>query len=314
VFAGKAHPRDDRGKEFIQRIHEITRRNDFFGKVIFLENYDIHVARYLISGADVWLNTPRRPLEASGTSGQKVSVHGGLNLSVLDGWWPEGYSPDVGWAIGGTEAYNSEEERDYVEAESIYNNIKKMVAPLYYDRDASGLPRGWIKMMKSCVQKLVPHFNTNRMLREYHEKFYSHAHRASKKFQENSRVAEIARWRRKLDENWPRVKVVTDQFRPEMEVRAGAKLPVSAVVWLGDLKPEDVDVQLHIGTAGGEGLFKDGKSVSMTQDARMGDAYVFKGEVPCYKSGRHDFAVRVVGRHPDAVNALMPLYLKWGEE
>jgi len=314
VFAGKAHQADVHGKEFIKQVARLSLDKRFKNRIIFVEDYNMNVARYMVQGVDVWMNNPIRPLEASGTSGMKAVINGVMNLSVLDGWWPEGYSPDVGWAIGGTEAYNSEEERDYVEAESIYNNIKKMVAPLYYDRDASGLPRGWIKMMKSCVQKLVPHFNTNRMLREYHEKFYSHAHRASKKFQENSRVAEIARWRRKLDENWPRVKVVTDQFKPEMEVRAGTKLPVSAVVWLGDLKPEDVDVQLHIGTAGGEGLFKEGKSVSMAQDARMGDAYVYKGEVPCYKSGRHDFAVRVVGRHPDAVNALMPLYLKWGEE
>jgi starch phosphorylase len=169
-------------------------------------------------------------------------------------------------------------------------------------------------MMKACVQKLVPHFNTNRMVREYHEKFYSHAHRSSKKFAENSRVAEIARWRKKLDENWPRVKAVVDQFKPEMEVHAGATLPVGAVVWLGDLTPEDVDVQLYIGASGGEGGFKDGKAVSMKQDARMGEAYLYRGEVHCYKSGRHDFAVRVLGRHPDAVNALMPLYLKWSEE
>ena len=314
VFAGKAHQADAHGKEFIKQVARLSLDKRFKNRIIFVEDYNMNVARYMVQGVDVWMNNPIRPLEASGTSGMKAVINGVMNLSVLDGWWPEGYSPDVGWAIGGTEAYNSDEERDYVEAESIYNHIKKMIAPLYYDRDAQGLPRGWLKMMKACVQKLVPHFNTNRMLREYHEKFYSHAHRASKKFAENSRVAEIARWRRKLEDNWPRVKVVTDQFKPEMEVHAGARLPVNAVVWLGDLKPEDVDVQLHIGTAGGEGLFKDGKSVSMAQDARMGDAYVYKGEVPCYKSGRHDFAVRVVGRHPDAVNALMPLYLKWGEE
>ncbi|MGD9641712.1 MAG: alpha-glucan family phosphorylase [Elusimicrobiales bacterium] len=314
VFAGKAHQADAHGKEFIKQVARLSLDKRFKNRIIFVEDYNMNVARYMVQGVDVWMNNPIRPLEASGTSGMKAVINGVMNLSVLDGWWPEGYSPDVGWAIGGTEAYNSDEERDYVEAESIYNHIKKMVAPLYYDRDEQGLPRGWIRMMKACVQKLVPHFNTNRMVREYHEKFYSHAHRSSKKFLENSRVAEIARWRRKLDENWPRVKAVVDQFKPEMEVHAGAKLPVSAVVWLGDLKPEDVDVQLYIGTAGGEALFKDGKALSMTHDARMGDAYLYKGEVPCYKSGRHDFAVRVLGRHPDAVNALMPLYLKWSED
>ncbi|MDP2866434.1 MAG: alpha-glucan family phosphorylase, partial [Elusimicrobiota bacterium] len=287
----------------------------FKNRIIFVEDYNMNVARYMVQGVDVWMNNPIRPLEASGTSGMKAVINGVMNLSVLDGWWEEGYSPEVGWVIGGTEAYNSDEERDYVEAESIYNLIRKVIAPLYYDRGEDGLPHGWIKMMKACVQKLVPHFNTNRMLREYYEKFYTHAHGSSKKFVENSRVAEMARWRKKLSDNWPEVKVVTDQFKPEMEVHAGSKLPVRAVVWLGDLKPEEVDVQLHIGTASGEeALFKDGRSISLAQDSRMGDAYVYKGEIPCYKSGRHDFSVRVLGRHPDAVNALMPLYIKWSEE
>ncbi len=314
VFAGKAHQADAHGKEFIKQVARLSMDKRFKNRIIFVEDYNMNVARYLVQGVDVWLNNPIRPLEASGTSGMKAAANGVMNLSVLDGWWVEGYSPEVGWAIGGVEPYNTEEERDYVEAESIYNLIKKVIAPLYYDRDASGLPRGWIKMMKACVQKLIPHFNTNRMLREYYEKFYIRAHRSSRKFADNSRVAELARWRKKLDENWSRVKVVTDQFKPEMEVHAGSKLPFSAVVWLGDLKPEDVDVQLYLGVAGGDEIFKEGSAVSMKHEARMGDAYVYKGEIPCYKSGRHDFAVRVIGRHPDAVNALMPLYLKWGEE
>ena len=314
VFSGKAHQADTSGKEFIKAVAKLSMDKRFKNRIIFVEDYNMNVARYMVQGVDVWMNNPIRPLEASGTSGMKAVINGVMNLSVLDGWWEEGYSPDVGWVIGGTEAYNSDEERDYVEAESIYNLIKKVIAPLYYDRGEDGLPHGWIKMMKACVQKLVPHFNTNRMLREYYEKFYTHAHASSRKFRENARVAEMANWRKKLEHNWPEVKVVTDQFKPEMEVHAGSKLPVRAVVWLGDLKPAEVDVQLHIGTAGGEALFKEGRSVSLAQDSRMGDAYVYKGEIPCYKSGRHDFAVRVLGRHPDAVNALMPLYIKWSEE
>ncbi|MDD5208106.1 MAG: alpha-glucan family phosphorylase [Elusimicrobiales bacterium] len=314
VFAGKAHQADTSGKEFIKAVAKLSMDKRFKNRIIFVEDYNMNVARYMVQGVDVWMNNPIRPLEASGTSGMKAVINGVMNLSVLDGWWEEGYSPDVGWAIGGTEAYNSDEERDYVEAESIYNLLKKVIAPLYYDRSEDGLPHGWIKMMKVCVQKLVPHFNTNRMLREYYEKFYAHAHSSSKKFLENSRVAGIAAWRERLEDNWPVVKVVTDQFKPQMEVHAGAKLPVRAIVWLGDLKPAEVDVQLHIGAASGEALFKEGRSISMAQDARMGDAYVYKGEIPCYKSGRHDFSVRVIGKHPDAVNALMPLFVKWSEE
>ncbi|HNW43975.1 MAG TPA: alpha-glucan family phosphorylase [Elusimicrobiales bacterium] len=314
VFAGKSHQADAQGKEYIKAVAKLSMDKRFKSRIIFVEDYNMNVARYMVQGVDVWMNNPIRPLEASGTSGMKAAANGVMNLSVLDGWWVEGYSPDVGWAIGGTEAYNTDEERDYVEAEAIYNLIKKVIAPLYYDRGDDGLPHAWVKMMKACAQKLIPHFNTNRMLREYYEKFYLHAHRSNKKFAENSRVVEFAGWRRKLAENWPQVKVVTDQFKPEMEIHSGAKLPVRAVVWLGDLTPEDVDVQLHVGTAGGETVFKEGRSVSMTQEARMGDSYVYKGEVLCAKSGRHDFSVRVIGRHPDAVNALMPLYIKWSDD
>ncbi|PIU19831.1 MAG: hypothetical protein COT18_05445 [Elusimicrobia bacterium CG08_land_8_20_14_0_20_59_10] len=314
VFAGKAHPADTHGKEFIRAVAKLSMDKRFKSRIIFVEDYNMNVARYMVQGVDVWMNNPIRPMEASGTSGMKAVINGVMNLSVLDGWWVEGYSPDVGWAIGGSDSYNTDEERDYVEAESIYNLIKKVVAPLYYKLDSDGLPRGWLKMMKTCVRKLAPHFNTNRMLREYYEKFYTTAHRASVRFSENSRVAELARWRKKLKENWPRVKVVPDQFKPEMEVHSGAKLPLSAVVWLGDLNPEDVDVQLYVGIADEETLFKEGRSISMTFDARMGDAYLYKGDLPCYKSGRHDFAVRVIGRHPDVVNPFMPMFIKWNEE
>ena len=172
VFAGKAHPRDDRGKEFIQRIHEITRRNEFFGKVIFLENYDIHVARYLISGADVWLNTPRRPLEASGTSGQKVSVHGGLNLSVLDGWWREGFDGTNGWPIGGDNSPEDPEAQDAADAESLYETLTQSVIPLFFDRNEQGIPRGWIEKIRRAMQTLIPQYNTDRMVAEYVTKYY----------------------------------------------------------------------------------------------------------------------------------------------
>ena len=172
IFSGKAHPRDDRGKEFIQRIHEITRRNDFFGKVVFVEDYDIQVARYMVSGADVWLNNPRRPLEASGTSGQKVSVHGGLNLSVLDGWWREGFDGTNGWAIGGDSSTEDAEAQDVVDGESLYETLTQAVIPLFFDRDDQGIPRGWIDKIRRAMQTLIPQYNTDRMVAEYVTKYY----------------------------------------------------------------------------------------------------------------------------------------------
>ncbi len=172
IFCGKAHPQDVQGKEFIQRIVDIGKRSEFLGKVVFLENYDMNIARHMVSGADLWLNTPRRPLEASGTSGQKVSVHGGLNLSVLDGWWREGYDGANGWAIGTDENVADEAAQDQTDLESLYETLTQSIIPLFFDRDAQGIPRGWIAKIRRAMQTLIPQYNTDRMVAEYVTQYY----------------------------------------------------------------------------------------------------------------------------------------------
>lgn len=172
LFAGKAHPRDNEGKKFIQRIIEVTRHPQLFGKVVFIENYDLNVARHLISGADVWLNNPRRPLEASGTSGQKICIHGGLNLSILDGWWREGYKPNNGWAIGDDEQESNLDAQDEKDFENIYRVLAEQVIPEFYDRDAHDIPRKWIQRIRNSMESLVPVYNTDRMVAEYVKKYY----------------------------------------------------------------------------------------------------------------------------------------------
>jgi len=172
IFSGKAHPRDDRGKEYLRRIVEMTKRNEFFGRVVFLENYDMNVARHLISGADVWLNNPRRPLEASGTSGQKVSVHGGLNLSVLDGWWREAYDGTNGWAVGGDSSLEDSDAQDRADADSLLEMLTQVVIPLFFDRDGQGIPVAWIDKIRRAMQTLIPQYNTDRMVAEYVTKYY----------------------------------------------------------------------------------------------------------------------------------------------
>jgi len=172
IFAGKAHPRDDEGKKFIQRIVDLTKHPQLFGKVIFLENYDINVARYLISGADVWLNNPRRPLEASGTSGQKVSIHGGLNCSIMDGWWREAYDGTNGWSIGGDEQPASEQVQDEQDSQFLYDVIKYQIIPEFYKRGANNIPAQWVKRMRRAIQTLVPQYNTHRMVSDYVKKYY----------------------------------------------------------------------------------------------------------------------------------------------
>jgi starch phosphorylase len=172
IFAGKAHPRDDDGKRYIQHIIHLSKYSDLQNQLVFLENYDMHIARQMVSGCDVWLNTPRRPLEASGTSGMKAGCHGCLNLSILDGWWREGYDGTNGFAIGEDAHADSVEEQDRTDSANLYKVLTEQVVPLFYDRDAQGIPRNWLKRVRRAMVTLVPQFTTMRMVREYTEKFY----------------------------------------------------------------------------------------------------------------------------------------------
>lgn len=173
IFAGKAHPRDSEGKEILKRVIDMTHRHPFFGKIVFIENYDMNVARHLISGCDVWLNTPRPPLEASGTSGQKITINGGLHISILDGWWDEAYNGKNGWAIGKRKYKDVPPEQvDALDAESLYHVLKYEVIPLFYQRDSSGIPHKWIEKMRIAMRTIIPVYNTHRMVTEYDRKYY----------------------------------------------------------------------------------------------------------------------------------------------
>ena len=172
IFAGKAHPRDDEGKRFIQQIIHLSRHSKLAGNLVFIENYDIHVARQMVSGCDIWLNNPRRPLEASGTSGMKSSCHGCMNLSILDGWWREGYDGTNGFAIGKDSHPDNIEEQDRVDSANLYQTLTEQVVPMFFDRDAQGIPRAWIQRIRRTMVTLVPQFTTDRMVKEYTQKYY----------------------------------------------------------------------------------------------------------------------------------------------
>ena len=179
IMAGKAHPRDDGGKELIRKIVQFAKTEEVRNRIVFLEDYDMNVARYLVQGVDVWLNTPRRPMEASGTSGMKVLANGGLNLSIPDGWWAEGATHgQVGWSIGRGEDYSDPDYQDRIEASMLYDLLEKEVIPLFYDRNTEGVPRAWIARVKNSMRELVPVFNTHRMVAEYATKFYFPRHAA----------------------------------------------------------------------------------------------------------------------------------------
>jgi starch phosphorylase len=173
LFAGKAHPRDDAGKRFIQEVVNFTHRLDLFGKVVFIEDYDINVARHLVAGADIWLNTPRRPMEASGTSGMKIAIHGGLHLSTMDGWWREAYDEHNGWKVGEDTTASTEQMQDDLDAASLRAVLEQEIIPLFYQRGKDGIPHQWLRRVRHSMATLIPAYNTERMVVEYAEKYYT---------------------------------------------------------------------------------------------------------------------------------------------
>ncbi|MDA3823230.1 MAG: alpha-glucan family phosphorylase, partial [Bacteroidales bacterium] len=210
IFAGKAHPRDNMGKELIKQVIHLANSERFRGKIVFLEDYDINVARYMVQGVDVWLNNPIRPKEASGTSGMKVIPNGGLNISVLDGWWDEAYNANNGWAIGQGEEYTDLAYQDEIESLSMYNIVEKEVRSIFYQRGVDGLPREWLARIRESMKVLIPQFNTNRMVKEYTEKYYMPAHTRYKEISGNKyeNIKKLAAWKINSKSKWNKVSVV----------------------------------------------------------------------------------------------------------
>jgi starch phosphorylase len=305
IFGGKAHPRDDNGKQIIKEIFEQIAKPEFARRIVFLENYDITVARMLVQGCDIWLNNPIKPREASGTSGMKVPVNGGLNLSTLDGWWPEAYDGENGWAIDEGRIYDDPDFRDQVEGEAIYDLLERDIVPLFYDRGSDDLPRGWIGRMKASMQTICPMFNTNRMLEEYATRLYVPAaeqwrHLSDKGF-EGARG--LAQWKANLGKRWSSLRVEQVDANPggaSTELPVGTMIQVRAKVYLDSVKPDDIAVELYHGRVDPHGQLVEGNAEAMTCDQTLDNGiYWFKGEIPCQRSGQQGYAVRIVPKHAD---------------
>jgi starch phosphorylase len=298
VFAGKAHPQDRGGKELIRKIVHASRDLGLRGRVVFIEDYDMRIARAMVSGVDVWLNTPRRPLEASGTSGMKAAANGALNVSVLDGWFAEAFRDhgwQVGWAIGRGEEYQ-DASGDAVEAELLYDLLEREVVPTFFDREGR-LPRGWIKRMKGAISKLIPDYNTVRMVREYAERFYVPAIGLSQSMVDaNLKGArELTSWKQRVRGAWSEVKVSDITLKSPQELQVGEKMIVEATVDLGPLTPEDVAVELYHGPTNGSHELSHGELVRMQLAGKVKDGtYKFTGEIPAKTSGSHAFAARIM--------------------
>jgi glycogen phosphorylase len=319
IFAGKAHPKDNPGKELIRQIIHHARRPDFRNRMVFIEDYDMVVSRYLVQGVDVWLNTPRRPHEASGTSGMKATANGALNLSVLDGWWAEGYTPETGWAIGHGEEYSNDQAdyQDQVEANALYDLLEGEIIPLFYERGRDGLPRGWLARMKAAMRGHAGVFNTNRMVREYTEECYLPSAQRSGHLMANDQehAKALAAWKAKLYQQWGRIRIERTwaDTAEGQELKVGSQLEVQAQVYLGELKPTDVAVELYFGLLDAEGQIGQGQVLPtlITQSKGMG-TFVFAGAITCQASGRHGYALRIVPHHEDLGNPFEMGLILWG--
>jgi starch phosphorylase len=318
IYAGKAHPQDNAGKELIAQIAKLAQQGPpFRRRLVFLEDYDMTIARYLVQGSDVWLNTPRRPREASGTSGMKAAANGVLSLSVLDGWWDEAYEPGVGWAIGRGEAYDDPEYQDQVESEALYNLLERDVVPTFYDQGADGLPRRWIELVKSSIGTLCHFFNTHRMVQQYTERFYlPAATRAQQLAAEGmQRARALAAWKARVERNWAQVRIQAVHAAWDREVQVGDKLGIQVSVQLGELAPEDVTIEVYMGRVDVNGEIVDAEATALTSSGKDEEGnHLFEAKaIPCEKSGLHGYTVRVLPHHPDLVTPLLPGLIVWAE-
>ena len=235
LYTGKAHPADGAGQGLIKKIYEISQRPEFLGKIIFLENYDMQLARRLVSGVDIWMNTPTRPLEASGTSGEKAEMNGVINLSVLDGWWLEGYREGAGWALTEKRTYQNQEYQDQLDAATIYTLLENEIMPLYYDQNAKGYSPGWIKVIKNSIAQIAPHYTMKRQLDDYYSKFYNKLRDRSNALNANNRqlAREIALWKETVAERWDAINVIDIKKTEEVisgNIEAGRKYNLEVVV------------------------------------------------------------------------------------
>ncbi len=308
VFAGKAHPLDEPGKRLIQQIVHFAEDPQVRRRVVFLDDYDIEVARYLVGGVDVWLNTPQRPMEASGTSGMKVVFNGGLNLSILDGWWCEGFEPDVGWAIGTGETFDDPDYRDQVDARSLFRTLESDLVPLFYDRDPNDLPRRWIAMMKHSIARLGPVYNTNRMVQAYHDRYYHRAHEGYMALTGDgfAMAREQAAWLEQIYTNWSRVRVQEVRLPTQVRDRpVGSSVEVEALVQLGQLQPGQVAVEAYAGLVDESFGIPQGEPHAMQWQEDLGDGlHRYKGTIPCVASGQHGFLCRIRPEMPGAPRLL----------
>ncbi|MCP5050176.1 MAG: glycosyltransferase family 1 protein [bacterium] len=303
IFAGKAHPQDHAGKEIIKHIIHSIDANDLLKKIVFIEDYDMNVARYMVQGVDVWLNNPLRPHEASGTSGMKAVANGGLNLSVLDGWWDEAYDRTNGWAIGSGESgddYNDRNYQDEVESKAIYSIIENDIIPMFYDCGSDRLPREWIKMMKNAFVSLASFFNTHRMLKEYTDKFYNEAGRNFNTLSADDfkQTRELVEWKNRIRDQFGSIKIRGIRLDEKNTYKINDRIKVEVEVSTGNLEPKDIKVDIYYGSISGDHTLVDTAIENLSEVTPVADdKHCFSGHLTCQKAGNFGCRIRITPYH-----------------
>jgi starch phosphorylase len=316
IFAGKAHPRDEAGKALIQEVYKFSREPGLENRVVFLEDYDSYIARRLVQGVDLWLNHPLRPLEASGTSGMKSAPNGGINLSVLDGWWREGYNGSNGWAIGAEINNGTTEFQNEVDASSLYQLLENQIVPLYYAKPDGKLPLAWLQLMRESIRSVTPVFNTQRMVKEYTEQLYIPAAQAHENFSRDGcgAATQLSQWKAQMRKDWPQVQISDVQVanKDRQSILVGESLQISARVHLGAVDPQHVRVEAYHGELDNGDIHNPTATVLHQSGKADGDGnYIYEGSVPATESGTYGFSVRVVPTHPCLMQAHELRLITW---
>jgi starch phosphorylase len=318
-FSGKAHPANQAGKDLIAKINEFSKMDGFKGKIVFVEDYNIHIARALITGVDVWLNNPRRPLEASGTSGQKVTINGGINFSVLDGWWIEGFNGQNGWAIGEDRFFDDSEEQDNVDSESIYNTLENEIIPLYYNQNKNGISSGWVKKSKISFQSTIAEFSSNRMVWEYLQKYYIPMMMRGERYaqEEYIKLYQFSAWKNRIQRHWNKIRLsLKNQETLDVDHRllsAGEEREIIIDLNSGGLKAIDLNVEVTLQLQDVQYGYRQMKVFPMGLVKEDGKKFEYRANIVADNDGTYVFNCRVIPKHPDLYNPNETHFIKWLE-
>ena len=318
IFAGKAHPADKEGQDLIKYIHEISMKPQFKGKIFILENYNIEISRYLVSGVDVWLNNPRRPMEASGTSGQKASVNGVVNFSVLDGWWAEGYNQKNGWTIGTNAEYVSYEEQDRADSDSMYYTLEHKIIPTYYNKDKNGISSEWMEYMKNSIISTGGKYSTARMLVDYTNQLYIPLCNLNKKYYNDlNNVAEFNTWKQNMYASWNDIQIEqVENNADNITVDAGEKIEVRCAVTLPNIDPKHIRTEVYYGKFLEDGTVQDVKIINMKLEKadQENKKYYYVAQIDLNSGGNYGYSFRVMPEHEMILESANLDLIKWLEK